>query len=128
MQDQEKDFFEETHAIFTNYVDDRLLLIKIRTAKKSGRLISVLVSILIASFFFFFLSLFLSIMAGFYFAQLVGSNVVGFSIVAGIYAFLLLLFLALRKQIVFKPITNLIIKIFFEKSLNEMELNTQDDE
>ena len=67
-------------------------------------------------------------MAGYYFAQLTSSNFVGFSIVAGIYALLFLLFIALRKQIIFKPITNLIIKIFFEKSLNEIELNTQDDE
>jgi ABC-type glycerol-3-phosphate transport system permease component len=128
MQESNNDFFEDTHALLTNYVDDRLLLLKIKAAEKSGKLVSAVITFLIVAFFIFFILLFISIMGGYYFAEVTGSTFLGFSIIAGIYFVLFLLFLAMRKQLVSKRINNHVIKIFFEKSANEMELNSQDDE
>ena len=128
MEEAKKDFFEETHSLLSDYVDDRILLLKIQTAEKSGKLISAMVRLAVVSLFSFFIILFVSIMGGYFFAELTGSMFYGFSIVAGIYIFLLIIFLTLDKQVFSKRIMNMVIKIFFEKSAGEIELNDGDDE
>ena len=62
----------------------------------------------------FFVLLFLSIMAGYYFATLTGSMFAGFGIITGFYAVLLILVVMLGKKYLTAFITNLIVKIFFD--------------
>ena len=127
MEENKQDFFEETYDVFTNYVDDRILLLKIQAAEKSGKLMSAFVTIAIVALFTFFILLFVSIMAGYYFAELTGSTFIGFSIVAGIYILLLAVFLVVNKQILSKRIIDLVIKIFFERSVVETDLSEDND-
>lgn len=128
MEETKKDFFEETYGVFTEYVDDRMLLLKIQAAEKSGKLISAIIKMAVVALFIFFILLFVSIMGGYYFAELTGSMFYGFSIVAGIYIFLLLVFLLINKQFLSKRIMNTAIRIFFERSAVETDLNNQEDE
>ncbi len=128
MEENKKDFFEETYGMFTDYVDDRILLLKIQTAEKSGKLIAATVKMAVVALFVFFILLFVSIMGGYYFAEVTGSTFYGFSIIAGIYVFLLLLYLVLDKQVISKRIVNTVVKIFFERSAAETDLNNEDDE
>lgn len=128
MEETKKDFFEETYAVFTEYVDDRMLLLKIQAAEKSGKLIAAIIKMAVVALFIFFILLFVSIMSGYYFAELTGSMFYGFSIVAGIYIFLLLIFLLINKQILSKRIMNTVIRIFFERSAVETDLNNEEDE
>lgn len=128
MEETKKDFFEETYGVFTEYVDDRMLLLKIQAAEKSGKLISAIIKMAVVALFIFFILLFVSIMGGYYFAELTGSMFYGFSIVAGIYIFLLLVFLLINKQFLSKRIMNTVIRIFFERSAVETDLNNQEDE
>lgn len=114
--------------MFTEYVDDRMLLLKIQAAEKSGKLISAIIKMAVVALFIFFILLFVSIMGGYYFAELTGSMFYGFSIVAGIYIFLLLVFLLINKQFLSKRIMNTVIRIFFERSAVETDLNNQEDE
>ena len=127
MEETKEDFFEETYEIFRNYVDDRILLLKIQAAEKSGKLMSAFITMAVLALFTFFILLFVSIMGGYYFAEITGSTFTGFSIVAGIYVILLLVFLVVNKQILSKYIINLVIKIFFERSAVETDLNKDDD-
>lgn len=128
MEETKKDFFEETYGVFTDYVDDRMLLLKIQAAEKSGKLISAIIKMAVVALFIFFILLFVSIMGGYYFAELTGSMFYGFSIVAGIYIFLLLIFLLINKQFLSKRIMNTVIRIFFERSAVETDLNNEEDE
>jgi len=126
MEENKTDFLEETYGMFTDYVDDRVLLLKIQAAEKSGKLLSALITIAVVALFSFFILLFVSIMGGYYFAELTGSTFYGFSIIAGIYIVLLLLFLLINKQVLSKRIINMVIKIFFEKSKVETDLSDED--
>jgi len=125
--DKKEDFFEETYGLYTSYVDDRILLLKIQAAEKSGKLMSALVTMAVVALFTFFILLFLSIMGGYYFAEITGSMFYGFSIIAGIYVFLLLVFLFLNKRVLSKRIINMVIRIFFERSAVETDLNKEDE-
>lgn len=128
MEEAKKDFFEETYGVFTEYVDDRMLLLKIQAAEKSGKLISAIIKMAVVALFIFFILLFVSIMSGYYFAELTGSMFYGFSIVAGIYIGLLLIFLFINQQFLSKRIMNTVIRIFFERSAVETDLNNEEDE
>jgi len=127
MDENKEDFFEETYGVFTEYVDDRMLLLKIQAAEKSGKLVSAFITIAVVALFTFFILLFLSIMGGYYFAEVTGSMFYGFSIIAGIYIFLLLAFLFINKQVLSKRIMNMVIRIFFERSTVEEDLNNEDE-
>lgn len=125
MPEKEEDFFDETYELLKNYSDDRLLLLKIQAAKKTGKAMSKIVFIVIAAMLLFFLLFFVSIMMGYYFADLTGSMYKGFSIVAGIYLALFLLFVVLFKSFISGRIMNMATAIFFEK--NE-QYESEDDE
>src|ERR1035437_3524219 len=116
MQDQPGNYFDETYTLIKNYVDDRLLLLKIQTAKKTGKLISKLVLIFISTILFFFMLLFLSVMLGYFFAEKTGSMIYGFGIVAGIYFLLLVLFLLFFKGVISKKIMDNTTAVFFENN------------
>lgn len=125
MQDQEEDYLDKTYNLIKDYSDDRILLLKIQAAKKTGKLISKLIFIAISAMLLFFLLLFISIMLGYYFADITGSLFKGFSIVAGIYLVIFVLFLLLFKNVISGKIMDMTTKIFFE---NNNQFDTDDDE
>jgi hypothetical protein len=125
MQDQEKNYFDETYELVKEYSDERLLLLKIQTAKKTGKLISKLILMFVSATLFFFLLLFVSIMLGYLFAEKTGSMFYGFGIVAGIYFLLFVLFLLLFRTVISKKVMDMITAIFFE---NNNQFDPLDDE
>ena len=120
MGDQKK-FFEESKDVIKRYLQDRLLLLKLQLTEKIAKLISVMFACLMIAVLIFFIILFLSIMAGFYFASLTGSNFWGFGIVAAFYLILLIIIIILRKRVLQKSIINMIIAVMFEKTKEEHE-------
>ena len=120
MSDQ-KSFFEETKQAIKKYLDDRLLLIKLQLTEKISKLVALMFTSLIIVVISFFIMLFLSLMAGYYFASLTGSNYIGFGIVAAFYIVLLVILILLRKKVLQKNIVNMIIEVMFEKSKDEHE-------
>jgi ABC-type glycerol-3-phosphate transport system permease component len=119
MSDQ--NFFEESKQALKKYLQDRLLLIKLQLTEKISKLVAVMFTSLLIVVIGFFIVLFLSMMAGFYFASLTGSNYIGFAIVAGFYVILLIVIIALRKRVLQKNIINMIIEVMFEKTKEEHE-------
>ena len=120
MGDQKK-FFEESTDAIKRYLQDKLLLLKLQLTEKIAKLISVMFACLMIAVLIFFIILFLSIMAGFYFASLTGSNFWGFGIVAAFYLILLIIIIILRKRVLQKSIINMIIAVMFEKTKEEHE-------
>jgi len=120
MGDQ-KNFFEESKDAIKRYLQDRLLLLKLQLTEKIAKFISVMFTCLMIAVLIFFIILFLSIMAGFYFASLTGSNFWGFGIVAAFYLILLIIIIILRKRVLQKSIINMIIAVMFEKTKEEHE-------
>ncbi len=124
MPEQKQNFFEETQDLAEDYVNNRIQLLKLQTAEKSAKLVSLFFAGLIIGLLSFFILLFVSIMAGYYFSEKFNSQFYGFGIVAAFYIVLLILVLLLRKKILDKYVSAMVIKIFFE-SANEIEDETR---
>lgn len=115
METEGKDFFSETKTQLEQYVQDRIWLLRLQISEKMARMVAVLFTILMIGLLGFFVILFLSMMAGFYFASLTGSFFFGFGIVASFYLFVLILLIASRKWIQ-KKIMDKVIAVFFAKT------------
>lgn len=118
----ETNFFTDTRKELEQYVADRLLLFKMQSTDKGSKLIASLFFILLDAMLFFFILLFLSIMAGYFFAEVTGSLYVGFGIVAGTYLLLGLLLFLMRGRIE-KKIIDTIIQIIFDKTEGDDDEN-----
>ncbi len=121
MESNQENYFDETYELVKKYTDDRLLLIKIQSAKKTAKLTSKVIYIFIASILLFFAMMFLGFMLAYYFAEKLNSNFYGFSVVAGIYIGILLLFMILYKVYFSDKIKNMVTKVFFENNPNDID-------
>lgn len=108
-------FFEESKERVQEYVKDRILLLKLEAVEKISRLTATIVSGLLITIFSFFIILFVSIMVGYLIGEALHHAYWGFAIVAGVYVFLLMLIIILRKHLIERPIINAVIDVFFEK-------------
>jgi hypothetical protein len=106
-------FFTESRKELEQYLLDRLLLMKLQGTGRLARLVAVLFSVLVMAILAALIILFLSIMAGYYFADLTGSLYKGFGLVAGFYVLALVLLVMVRRKYE-KKIINLIIAIVLD--------------
>jgi uncharacterized membrane protein YqjE len=119
MEEQKQSFFEETQDLVEEYVGNRLQLLKLQTAEKSAKLVSLLLTVLVMALLCFFILLFLSITAGYFLAQKTGSLFTGFGIVAVFYVLLLVVILYLRKRVLDKYISDTVVRIFFDTTADD---------
>lgn len=119
MEERKERFFAETEELIERYIKDRLLLIRIDAAEKGAKLAAHFVTGMLLAVLFFFIIMFLSIMAGYYFSELTGSQFYGFSIIAGFYVLVFLILLAIRKRYIFPFLINLVIKTVFDQNNDE---------
>ncbi|KYP16504.1 phage holin family protein [Flavihumibacter sp. CACIAM 22H1] len=121
-EEQEPGYFEKMELLLQQYVNNRLQLFRLQAAEKAARLGALaLVLVLIAGMVLFVL-LFISIMAGYFFAELTGSLFYGFGIVTGFYLLVLVILLLVRRKYLEPFLVNTFIRIFLEKK------NEQDEE
>ena len=116
---QKEHFFAETEELVEAYIKDRLLLVKMEAAEKGAKLAVHFVTGLVLMLLSFFILLFLSIMAGYYFSGLTGSEFYGFGIIAAFYVLILVIVLLLRKRYIFPFLINFIIKTIFDQVNDE---------
>ncbi len=108
-------FFKETRQHLEQYIKDRVLLLKLQMVEKVSQFTGLLFTGLTLVLLAFFILLFLSIMAGYFFADVTGSLYIGFGIVSVIYTLLFITIIKLRKKVIEKFIVDAVIKIFIEK-------------
>jgi hypothetical protein len=107
-------FFSETKKEIESYLENRALLLKMQVIDKTARLGAKLVLGMTLGVLGFCLVFFLSIMAGYFFADLTGSLYIGFGIVVFGY-FLLILLVYWNRKSIGNSIANTIIQILFDK-------------
>lgn len=110
---EQEDFFKASKEELETYLQNRLLLVKMQTAEKTAKLIAALSIGGVLGALGFFMLFFLSIMAGYYFADITNSLYIGFAIVTAAYLVLFLVLFVGRKKIS-ATIIDTVIKIFFE--------------
>ncbi len=113
--EKEPEYFEQLEAEIRRYIDDRVLLVKLKATEKAAQLGSLVLILLLLAGLAFFVLFFISLMAGYFFAEWTGSLFYGFSIVAGIYLLLLVLVLSFRKKYMGPFLVNLLIRVFLDK-------------
>lgn len=118
---QEPGYFEKLESQFQNYINNRIWLVKLEATEKAARLSSLALILLMLAGLAFFVLFFISLMAGYFFAELTGSLFYGFSIVAGIYLLLLILVLVFRKNYIGPFLVNMLIRLFLEKKNDDDE-------
>jgi hypothetical protein len=122
----EPDYFDKTEALLRRYIGDRLLLFKLKATAQYARLASILFIGMAMLLLGFFMLLFLSIMAGYYFGELTGSLFYGFGIITLFYLILLVAILSTRKKYLQPYLTNMVIRMVFDKS--EQQENGNENE
>ncbi|ULQ56511.1 phage holin family protein [Flavihumibacter rivuli] len=125
MENEQQDYFSSLEGKFGEYLQNRLLLMKMQAAEKSSRLAGILVALLVLLLVGFFVLIFISIMAGYLFAELTGSLFYGFGIITAIYILLFILVLVFRKKYIEPLVTNTVIRVLFEKDEDEETQNNE---
>ena len=124
MEEIQPSFFKETRQQLEQYLKDRVLLLKLQMVEKVSQLTALLFTGLTLALLAFFILLFLSIMAGYFFADITGSLYIGFGIVSVVYIVLFITIIKLRKKVIEKFIVDAVIKIFMEKPDEDNEAIT----
>lgn len=124
--EKEADFFTESKQKIQDYVQDRLLLLKLEMVEKTSKLVAVMFISLLIAVLSLFILLFLSFMAGYYFATVTGSLYLGFGIVCGFYVLLLAFILLAGKKLLHTYITNKVIETIFDQTADNDD-DTDDD-
>ena len=115
MEQKEPEYFERTETLLRQYIGDRMLMFKLKASEQSAKLTALVLIATTLLILGFFVLLFISIMAGYYFAELTGSLFYGFGIVTAFYLLLLVLLLLVRKKHLQPYITDMVIRKIFEK-------------
>lgn len=124
--EKEADFFGESKQKVKDYVQDRLLLLKLEMVEKTSKLVAIMFIGLLVAILSLFILLFLSFMAGYYFAAITGSLYLGFGIVCGFYVVLLVFILLGGKKLLHHYITNTVIETIFDQTADNDD-DTDDD-
>jgi len=98
------------------YLEIQLDLIKVHAVESLSGLFTKIATVLVTSILLAMLIIFVSIAAGYYFAEILDSYPLGFLIVGAFYFLLLTLFLLFGKRIVEKSIIRAMLRIVFPKS------------
>ena len=116
---EQEDFFKESKEELRQYLQDRIWLLKLQAGEKGSQIFASMVTMLVIGLFAFFVLLFLSIMAGYYFAELTQSLFTGFSIIAVFYVLVLALLIVNRKKIMAKLADSVIAHLFDQNGTPE---------
>lgn len=114
-QDDLKNHIDEVKNEFEDYVDKRISLLKLHLVEELSRFTAGFAVKLGILYLLFFVFMFLSLAAAFFLGDLLGSNGLGFTLVAGFYLVMAVIFWLSRRIWVEKPIIQAFIKIFFPK-------------
>jgi len=120
MVTEKQSFFEDTQDLLESYAANRLRLLKLQTAEKSSRVVTLMFTGLVIGLLSFFIFLFVSIMVALYFSEKWHSSFYGFGVVVLFYILLLLTILALRAALD-KYIFSKVINILFESNADDDE-------
>lgn len=116
IMDQEKQtFFEEARNLVEDYVEDRLLLLKLQAGEKAARLVSKLYIMFFLGLLVFIVLLIITVIAGYFLAFLTDNFIVGFGIIAILYIVLIFVLYFMHKRFLGKRVMNAVIKLIFDK-------------
>ena len=121
-------YLKENKDLLQRYVETRVEIIRLQMIRSTSKALGHLIWLIVLLFLFFMLLIFIGLILGFLFAEITGSNVIGFSISTGI-LFLITLFLtAFRRKLFIDPVVRLLIGVFTTPGEDEEDFEEPDEE
>jgi len=121
-------YLKENKDLLQRYVETRVEIIRLQMIRSTSKVLGNLIWLIVLLFLFFMLLIFIGLILGFLFAEITGSNVIGFSISTGI-LFLITLFLtAFRRKLFIDPVVRLLIGVFTTPGEDEEDFEEPDEE
>ena len=112
---EEQDFFKETKQKLQQYVQQRILLLRLQATEKVSRIASAIITSVLIIVVGLFLLVFASIAAGLWLASVTGSLVAGFGIVALFYFVVFLFIILFLRKMLQNLFINKLIRLFHKK-------------
>ena len=111
---EKEGFFVQIKDILEEYVDDRLLLLRLQATEKIAKASAAAFIAIAVIFISLVLFMIISFIAGYFLSKAVDSYPGGFGILAGIYILLIFLLLYLHKKYTAKIVSDKVVKFSFE--------------
>lgn len=111
---EKQSFFVEVKEMVEEYVEDRLLLIRLQLTEKAAKLSAVVFLLVCIGMLSLILLMIISFIAGYCLSQAVGSYPIGFGILAIVYVVLILLLIVIHRKYTGKIISNRVVKFSME--------------
>ena len=112
---EEENYFQETKRRLKQYIDQRILLMRLQVTEKVSRIAAALITTFLVAVVGVFLLIFISITAGLWLADLTGSLAAGFGIVALFYFVIFLFIVLFMKKILQNFFINKFIHLLHKK-------------
>ncbi len=112
---EKEGFFVETKQLIEEYVEDRLLLLKLQLTEKAAKVSSIVFIAAAVGFILLLLSMIISFIAGYYLSKAVGSYAGGFGILAAFYVLLIIILIYMHRNFLSKYISDKVVKMSFDK-------------
>jgi hypothetical protein len=125
-KEKKENFFVESKKLLEQYIQDRILLIKLEASKKAATTTAGIVNGVVLGLLAFFALTFLSITLGFVFSELTGSFIWGFGIVSAIYI-VLIVTVILAKKWLSRKVSNAVISSIYSKKKQEKQTEDGND-
>lgn len=110
-----EDFFTGSTEALKEYIEDRLLLLKLQAVNKISKAVAMIAIAMVGILLGIGFLIMLGILGGFFFASLTGDNVSGFAIATGVYLLIVVLVLVVLKNWIQTTIVNKIIRWIFQQ-------------
>jgi hypothetical protein len=112
---EEQDFFKDTKQKLQQYIQQRILLLRLQATDKVSRIASTIITSVLIIVVGLFLLVFASITAGLWLASITGSLIAGFGIVALFYFVVFLFIIIFLKKMLQNLFINKLIRLFHKK-------------
>lgn len=112
---EEANYFQETKLKIEEYIQRRILLMRLQVTDKAARIASGLFTIIVIILIALFVTLFASFAAGYWLAGLTGSLAMGFAIVALFYLVVFLFVILFLRKVSRNFFVDKLIKLIYKK-------------
>lgn len=113
---EKEGFFVETKQLVEEYVEDRILLLKLQLTEKAAKVSSVMFIAVTVMFLLLLLCMITTFIAGYYLSKAVGSYAGGFGLLAVFYILLIALLIYLHRKFLSKYISDRVVKMSFNNN------------
>ena len=113
---EEANYFQDTVKRVKQYIDQRILLLRLQATEKVSRIAATIITTVLLSVIGIFLLIFLSITAALWLGEILNSNAAGFGIVTLFYLLVFLFVMFVLKKMLQNTFINKLIQLFHKKN------------